>query len=582
MSSSSTSSSHAATARALEATAAAAQEALRGRGGEPGPSSSSSSVALLQPSFAWVHYLGERSSQQWQHLVQLSRTREGRRLLATIALGGGICVLGTWALVRASRASEEDEEDHQHHQGWLSSVLGYFTMQGKQSESQAESSHGEGIVVEFNKYEKTLKEELVYPHQIKENFDSIGGLQEEVKRIKELVVLPLKKAHLYRRSRLATGPSGLLLYGPPGTGKTLLAKALAKQCGAAFLNVSPSALLSKWVGESEKLTTAVFSLARKLSPTVIFIDEIDGLLSSRNTGQENSVHSKVKTLFMSCWDGLATQHAEYVDVGTNGTGKGTVELRNWVFVIGATNRPWALDEAILRRLPHQLKVDVPNFEARKHIIRILLKEEDCFDSSGLDLDTLARMTNNYTGSDLKEVCRLAVLQVIKDADADEQRLIDAEENRASEEWRQREDIRDRYKNKIPSQTADEKSNLQAKDVTAELIEEISSRRQRPPSWLTVNQEQFRERREEDIADRKYLALENTSVPLRKLQMNDFIEALRSVKPSGASAYEYLEETQSAMGSSTPTFTPAGAAYGEGIRGNSKRLLGALQGQQQPE
>lgn len=368
-----------------------------------------------------------------------------------------------------------------------------------------------------------------------------------------------------------------------GTGKTLLAKALAKQCGAAFLNISPSALLSKWVGESEKLTTAVFSLARKLSPTIIFIDEIDGLLSSRNTGQDNSVHSKVKTLFMSCWDGLATQHAEYVDVDVDGASGGSsksVELRNWIFVIGATNRPWALDEAILRRLPHQVKVGLPDLESRKRILEVLLKDEDCYDPSILDLHSIAERTQNYTGSDLKEVCRLAVLQVIQDADAQEQRMVQEAEKIAHEELTKREKIRKHYSLDRSLLKVDSEDTNNADDITEQMIQELKRRNQMAPSWLAADEKTFEEIKENYIAERRYFAMESGTMPLRKLQMRDFVESLRSVKPSGASAYEYLEETQDNSSHALPVFTPAGATYGDGIRGNSRRLLGAIQGQEE--
>jgi ATPase family AAA domain-containing protein 1 len=185
------------------------------------------------------------------------------------------------------------------------------------------------------------------------------------------------------------------------TGKTMLAKAVATEGGATFLSVDASSVENKWLGESEKNAKAVFTLARRLAPCVIFIDEVDSLLSSREGSSDDSAHgtlTSVKTTMMSEWDGLNS--------GTNGLGEAGSDR---VIVIGSTNRPFDLDEAVLRRFPRRILVDLPDLETRQEILEVTLAENRL--APEVNLTSIAERLDGYTGSDIKEVCREAVVQI---------------------------------------------------------------------------------------------------------------------------------------------------------------------------
>jgi len=138
-------------------------------------------------------------------------------------------------------------------------------------------------------YEQTIAMEVIAPEEIPVTFEDIGGLETIIEELKESVIYPLTMPHLYSQtSNLLSAPSGVLLYGPPGCGKTMLAKALARESGACFINLHISTLTEKWYGDSNKLVAAVFSLARKLQPSIVFIDEIDAVLGQRRSGEHEA------------------------------------------------------------------------------------------------------------------------------------------------------------------------------------------------------------------------------------------------------------------------------------------------------
>ncbi|KAI4791893.1 AAA-domain-containing protein, partial [Aureobasidium sp. EXF-8845] len=184
---------------------------------------------------------------------------------------------------------------------------------------------------------------------------------------------------------------GLLLYGPPGTGKTLLAKAVAKESSATVLEVSGAQVYEKYVGEGEKMVNAVFSLAKKLSPCVVFIDEADALFGSRGGANNRTTHREIINQFLRGWDGM-DDHS--------------------VFMMVATNRPFDLDDAVLRRLPRRLLVDLPLAKDRQGILNIHLKGETLDPS--VSLSDLAKNTPLYSGSDLKNLCVAAALAAVRD------------------------------------------------------------------------------------------------------------------------------------------------------------------------
>ncbi|KAG8381094.1 hypothetical protein BUALT_Bualt06G0086500 [Buddleja alternifolia] len=240
--------------------------------------------------------------------------------------------------------------------------------------------------------------DVVNPDHIDVKFESIGGLDAIKEELYELVILPLKRPELFARGKLLCPQKGVLLYGPPGTGKTMLAKAIAKESGAVFINVRISNLMSKWFGDAQKLVAAVFSLAYKLQPAIIFIDEVDSFLGTRKTTDHEAL-TNMKTEFMALWDGFTTdQHAR-------------------VMVLAATNRPSELDEAILRRLPQAFEIGIPDRKERAEILKVILKNEKV--ENGVDYDRIAALCDGYTGSDLLDLCKKAAYFPIRDLLNDE-------------------------------------------------------------------------------------------------------------------------------------------------------------------
>ncbi|OMJ15610.1 Protein MSP1, partial [Smittium culicis] len=192
--------------------------------------------------------------------------------------------------------------------------------------------------------------------------------------------------------------SGLLLFGPPGTGKTMLAKAVAKESGSTVLNIKSSDVYDKYVGEGEKLVKAIFSLAHKLSPCVVFIDEVDALFAARSGDQSTGYKREIINQFMSEWDGLTSSNKS--------------NNKSRVMVLAATNRPFDLDDAILRRLPRRILVDLPDETERKQIIELHLEGESVSDD--IDTEAIAKKAVHYSGSDLKNLCIAAALSAVRE------------------------------------------------------------------------------------------------------------------------------------------------------------------------
>ncbi|XP_034909041.1 uncharacterized protein [Populus alba] len=270
---------------------------------------------------------------------------------------------------------------------------GIGILQAIQNESKSLKKSLKDVMTE-NEFEKRLLADVIPPNDIGVTFDDIGALENVKDTLKELVMLPLQRPELFCKGQLTKPCKGILLFGPPGTGKTMLAKAVATEAGANFINISMSSITSKWFGEGEKYVKAVFSLASKISPSVVFVDEVDSMLGRRENPGEHEAMRKMKNEFMVNWDGLRTKDTERV------------------LVLAATNRPFDLDEAVIRRLPRRLMVNLPDAPNRAKILKVILAKEDL--SPDIDFDAIASMTDGYSGSDLKNLCVAAAHRPIKE------------------------------------------------------------------------------------------------------------------------------------------------------------------------
>lgn len=246
--------------------------------------------------------------------------------------------------------------------------------------------------ISLNTYEKTVLSSVVTADELKVEFGDIGGLDHIIADLHESVVYPLMMPEVYTNNPLLQAPSGVLLYGPPGCGKTMLAKALAKESGANFISIRMSSIMDKWYGESNKIVDAMFSLANKIQPCMIFIDEIDSFLRER-ASSDHEVTAMLKAEFMTLWDGLLT------------SGR--------VMIVGATNRINDIDSAFLRRLPKRFLIPLPGKEERLKILSVLLKDTKT-DAKNFSIETIALHTNGLSGSDLKELCREAALNAARE------------------------------------------------------------------------------------------------------------------------------------------------------------------------
>ncbi|KAM9454542.1 spastin isoform 2-T2 [Clarias gariepinus] len=223
-------------------------------------------------------------------------------------------------------------------------------------------------------------------------FEDVAGQDLAKQALQEIVILPALRPELF--TGLRAPARGLLLFGPPGNGKTMLAKAVAMESNATFFNISAASLTSKYVGENEKLVRALFAVARELQPSIIFIDEIDSLLCERREG-EHDASRRLKTEFLIEFDGVQSGGDDRV------------------LVMGATNRPQELDEAVLRRFAKRIYVTLPSEETRLKLLKNLLSKHGN-PLTAKELNQLARVTDGYSGSDLTSLAKDAALGPIRE------------------------------------------------------------------------------------------------------------------------------------------------------------------------
>jgi SpoVK/Ycf46/Vps4 family AAA+-type ATPase len=235
-------------------------------------------------------------------------------------------------------------------------------------------------------------EDLVITEKPNVKWEDIAGLEEVKKAIREAIVYPTKRPDLFPLGF----PRGILLYGPPGCGKTLIAAAVATEIDAVFFSVDAASIMSKWLGEAEKNVARLFRAAReaaiKHGAAIIFIDEIDSLLGVRYNEVGGEV--RVRNQFLKETDGI-------MDKG-----------KNWpIYVIGATNKPWTLDWGFIRRFQKRIYVPLPDFETRLKIYQLYTQKLVMKD---VDLYELAKLSEGYSGSDIRDVCQAVQLRVVSE------------------------------------------------------------------------------------------------------------------------------------------------------------------------
>ncbi|KUI60184.1 Vacuolar protein sorting-associated protein 4 [Cytospora mali] len=221
-------------------------------------------------------------------------------------------------------------------------------------------------------------------------WEDVAGLEGAKEALKEAVLLPIKFPQMFQGNRKPW--KGILLYGPPGTGKSYLAKALATEAKSTFFSVSSSDLVSKWMGESERLVKQLFNMARENKPSIIFIDEVDALCGPRGEG-ESEASRRIKTEMLVQMDG----------VGKDSTG---------VLVLGATNIPWQLDAAIRRRFQRRVHISLPDISARTTMFKIAVGDTKT-SLKPEDYRELAKLSEGYSGSDIAVAVQDALMQPVR-------------------------------------------------------------------------------------------------------------------------------------------------------------------------
>lgn len=237
------------------------------------------------------------------------------------------------------------------------------------------------------------------------HWEDIAGLESAKGSLKEAVVYPFLRPDLFRGLREPV--RGMLLFGPPGTGKTMLARAVATESHSTFFSISASSLTSKYLGESEKLVRALFAVAKKLSPSIIFVDEIDSIMGSRNSDGENESSRRIKNEFLIQWSSLSSAAA-----GNSRSGSGDDDDER-VLVLAATNLPWSIDEAARRRFVRRQYIPLPEPETRSVQLKRLLSHQKHSLTEG-DFTELLKLTDGFSGSDITSLAKDAAMGPLRE------------------------------------------------------------------------------------------------------------------------------------------------------------------------
>jgi len=315
--------------------------------------------------------------------------------VATVALGELSNPSREISIVDIARAIRIIEDSDSIKFQWAAQEQEYLKERNQSEIPVEKEKNAKPIPKNLTTHEKKLVSGIIDPKDIHHGFSSVRAPPETIDAMKTLTSLSLVRPEAFKYGVLATDRiPGVLLYGPPGTGKTLLARAVAKESGATVLEVSGGDIFNMYIGEGEKNVKAIFSLAKKLSPCVVFIDEADAIFGSRQSFSSRSSHREIINQFLKEW----------------------ADMDSTAFIMVATNRPFDLDDAILRRLPRRILIDLPTPEDRLEILKIHLIAETLDDS--VDLKGIADQSSLYSGSDLKNLCVSAALACVKEENAE--------------------------------------------------------------------------------------------------------------------------------------------------------------------